>query len=354
MTDWTGLALQHITDALFLTDGSHDIVWLNALAEETFGITAGESRGRPVAEVTGIEQLSSLLGDIHEQGVPPEPAFEKVETVVKFSGKRYFFKVAAAPVRHESGFAGALVQLTDITRFYEMEKFKGDYISIISHEFRTPLTSVVLGVEMLRQGLLGELNERGEEVFDAIGGDCQRLTKLVDNLLELSRIESGTIYIQAEPVDAAELVQEAIRPLRIQAEKKGVTLLTEVPEALPLVAADFNKTVWVLTNLVGNALRYTEAGGTITIRVKVGTWRLYFSVQDSGCGIPPQYRDQIFEKFIQVRGPAKRKGGAGLGLAIAKEIVTAHGGEIWVESEVGVGSTFTFSFPLFRREEIMG
>ena len=354
MADWPGVALEHISDALFVTDRAHRIVWLNRLSEEIFGITAEEGRGRPVAEVTGMTPLTPLLDDLFEQGVPPEPAFEKVEAVVKFSGRRYFFKVAVAPVVEKAGFEGALVQLTDITRFYEMEKFKGDYISIISHEFRTPLTSVVLGVEMLRQGLLGELNERGEEVFDAIGGDCHRLTKLVDNLLELSKIESGTIYIQAEPVDAAELVREAVRPLKIQAEKKGITLVTELPGAVPPVAADFNKTVWVLTNLIGNALRYTEAGGTITVRVRVGTWRLFFSVKDSGCGIPPEYRDQIFEKFIQVRGPAKRKGGAGLGLAIAKEIVTAHGGEIWVESEVGTGSTFTFSFPLFRREGIMG
>ena len=101
-------------------------------------------------------------------------------------------------------------------------------------------------------------------------------------------------------------------------------------------------------------MRYTEAGGTITIKVEVGSRRLYFSVQDTGCGIPGEYQDQIFQKFIQVRGPAKKKGGAGLGLAIAREIVTAHGGEIWVESEVGKGSTFTFSFPLFRREGMLG
>ena len=354
MADWPGVALAHIADALFVTDRSHQIVWLNRFSEELFGVAAEQARGKPIAKVTGIGQLAPLLDDLFEQGAPLEPAFEKVEAVVRFSGRRYFFKVAVAPLLEQAGFEGALVQLTDITRFYEMEKFKGDYISIVSHEFRTPLTSVVLGVEMLRQGLLGELNERGEEVFDAIGEDCQRLTKLVDNLLELSRIESGTIYIQAEPVDAAELVQEAVRPLKLQAEKKGIALVTELPQAVPPVAADFNKTVWVLTNLIGNALRYTEAGGTITVRVRVGAWRLYFSVQDTGCGIPPQYRDQIFEKFIQVRGPAKRKGGAGLGLAIAKEIVTAHGGEIWVESEVGVGSTFTFSFPLFRREGKMG
>lgn len=354
MTDWPETALDHITDALFITDRAHRITWLNSVSAEIFGIALEDSRGRPIAGVTGISQLTPLLDDLFEQGASLEPSFEKVETVVKFSGRRYYFKAAVAPIRRGGELGGALVQLTDITRFYEMEKFKGDYISIISHEFRTPLTSVVLGVEMLRGGMLGELNERGAEIFAAIGDDCQRLTKLVDNLLELSRIESGTIYIQAEPVDAVELVEEAVRPLKIQAENKGIALLTEIPEAVPPVAADFNKTVWVLTNLIGNALRYTEAGGTITVRLRVGSRRLYFSVQDTGCGIPPEYRDHIFEKFIQIRGPARRKGGAGLGLAIAKEIVTAHGGEIWVESETGAGSTFTFSFPLFRREGILG
>ncbi|NLA12578.1 MAG: PAS domain S-box protein [Firmicutes bacterium] len=354
MTDWPAVALSRLDDALFITDRSHQIVWQNSFSEELFGVSPEDSRGRLVSEVTGIQQLIPLLDDLFEREISREPVLEKVETVINFSDKRHYFRIAAALVQEADDFTGALVQLTDITRFSEMEKFKGDYVSIISHEFRTPLTSVVLGVEMLRTGMLGELNERGEEIFDAIGDDCTRLTKLVDNLLELSRIESGTIYIQAEPVDAAELVREAVRPLKIQAENKGISLVTELPDVLPPVAADFNKTVWVLTNLIGNALRYTEAGGTITVQVRVGRRRLYFSVKDSGCGIPPEYRDQIFEKFIQVSGPAKRKGGAGLGLAISKEIVTAHGGEIWVESEVGAGSTFTFSFPLFRREGTLG
>ncbi|MFY9257534.1 MAG: ATP-binding protein [Dethiobacteria bacterium] len=354
MTDWPGMALNHLSDALFITDRSQKITWLNRHSEEVFGITAEEARGKPLAEVTGIQQISSLLDDLLERGVPSEPIFEKAEITVRHSGMRYFFKIAVSPINDATGFTGALIQLTDITRFYEMEKFKDDYISVISHEFRTPLTSIVLGIEMLREGMLGDLNSRGKEIFAAIGDDCHRLTKLVDSLLEISRIESGTIYIQAEPVDAAELVREAVRPLKIQAEKKGVSLVTDLPDALPPVAADFNKAVWVLTNLIGNALRYTEAGGTITVQVKVGRRRLFFSVRDTGCGIPNEYQEQIFEKFIQVRDPAKKKGGAGLGLAIAKEIVTAHGGEIWVESEVGKGSTFTFSFPLFRREGVLG
>ncbi len=354
MGNWPELVLDHISDALLITDENHRITWLNRHSEEIFGIARDEALGRPPAEVTGIQQLSSLLEDLPERRGSRDPLFEKVEVKVRFNGRRYYFKVAVSPVKNASGAAGALVQLTDITKFYEMERFKDDYISIISHEFRTPLTSIVLGVEMLREGMLGELNPRGREIFSAIGDDCSRLTKLVDNLLELSRIESGTIYIQAEPVDAADLVREAVRPMQIQAEKKGITLSANLPPALPSIAVDFSKAVWVLTNLIGNALRYTEAGGSITVKVEAGKRRLYFSVSDTGCGIPPEYQEQIFQKFIQVRGPSKKKGGAGLGLAIAREIVTAHDGEIWVESEVGKGSIFTFTFPRFRREGMLG
>ena len=354
MENWPEIALNHINDALFITDRSHRVIWMNRNAEELFGITLAGVRSKPLAEVTGIQQISSLLDDHFERKACCEPLFEKAEATVKHSGRRYYFKISVSQVITPAGFDGALVQLTDITRFHEMEKFKDDYISVISHEFRTPLTSIVLGVEMLREGLLGELNSLGREIFEAIGDDCNRLTKLVDNLLELSRIESGTIYIQAEPVEVADLVHEAVRPLQIQADKKGIALVTDIPATLPPVAADFNKAVWVLTNLIGNALRYTDAGGTITVQVKGGRRRLYFSVRDTGCGIPEAYRDRIFQRFIQVRDPEKKRGGAGLGLAIAREIVTAHGGEIWVESEVGKGSTFTFSFPIFRREGMLG
>lgn len=353
MEDWPLMVLSHITDALIIVDRHHRITWLNGLAEAFFGINLDEVRGKSSTEVTGIEQLAPLLEDIFERKDASEPITEKAEVTVKHSGRRHYFKVAVSPV-NDAGFAGALIHLTDITKFYEMEKFKDDYISVISHEFRTPLTSIVLGVEMLHEGMLGELNSRGREIFAVIGDDCRRLTKLVDNLLELSKIESGTIYIQAEPVDAADLVREAVRPLQLQAEKKGIDLTAELPAALPRVAADFNKAVWVLTNLIGNALRYTDAGGAITVKVRAGSRRLYFSVRDTGCGIPPEYQEQIFQKYIQVSGPARKRGGAGLGLAIAREIVTAHGGEIWVESEVGKGSTFTFSFPLFRREGTLG
>lgn len=342
-----------LADALFVTDRSKKVIWLNRGAEEIFGIKLDSARGKTLADITGLHKLSVLLDVVLKNEEPLECSYENATIRVKRLDRRYFFKISINPIRQDEQFTGILVQLTDVTRFHEMEKIKSDFVSIVSHEFRTPLTTIIIGVEMLREGMLGDLTPRGKEVLDAIGADCERLTRLVDNLLELSRIEAGTgtIYVEAEPIDVHELVQEAIRPLKIQAEKKKVELIADLPPGIPSVAADFNKAVWVLTNLIGNALRYTDAGGTITVRVRKKGSRLFFSVQDSGCGIPKEYLDKIFRKYIQVRGQKKARGGAGLGLAIAKDIVMAHGGEIWAESEEGKGSTFTFTFPLFRKDE---
>ncbi|MEW5785923.1 MAG: ATP-binding protein [Bacillota bacterium] len=340
-----------LSDALFIIDSSQKVAWLNARAEEIFCVSLVDARDKTLEEVTGIKKIVQLLSDVMEQGMPLACSYEGATVKVKRFNQRYFFKIAINPVHRGDALWGALVQLTDVTRFHEMEKIKSDFVSIVSHEFRTPLTTIIVGVEMLREGMLGDLTPRGKEVLEAIGSDCERLTRLIDNLLELSRIESGTIYVEAEPLDVADLIQEAVRPMEIQAESKGVELITDLPPEIPPVAADFNKAVWVLTNLIGNALRYTEAGGTITVKVRQRGNRLFFSVQDTGCGIPKEYQEKIFRKYIQVRKPGKTKGGVGLGLAIAKDIVMAHGGEIWVESEEGKGTTFTFTFPLFRQEE---
>jgi NtrC-family two-component system sensor histidine kinase KinB len=340
----------HLSDALFIVDSSQNVAWMNKQAAQIFGVSPAEAQARSLQEVTGIKKIVQLLEDVFAREEPLTCSYENATVKVKRLDNRYFFKIAINPIHREGRLWGALVQLTDVTRFHEIEKIKSDFVSVVSHEFRTPLTTIIVGVEMLREGLLGDLTPRGKEVLEAIGADCDRLTRLIDNLLELSRIESGTIYVETEIVDVTELVQEAVRPMKIQAENKGIALITDLPAEIPPVAADFNKAVWILTNLIGNALRYTDTGGTITIKVRRKGRRLFFSVQDTGCGISKEYMEKIFRKYIQVRKPGKPVGGVGLGLAIAKEIVMAHGGEIWVESEEGKGTIFTFTLPLFRKE----
>lgn len=342
----------NLADALFMVDLDMNIVWLNKKAEEFFNTSFSEASGKPIAELTAIKKIESLIGDVFEQQEALKCSYEEASVKVKRLDQRYFFKIAINPVFHEAKIWGALVQLTDVTRFHEMEKIKTDFVSIVSHEFRTPLTTIIVGVEMLKEGMLGDLTPRGKEVLEAIGSDCERLSRLIDNLMELSRIESGTIYVEAAPTDVVDLVGEAVRPLKIQAEKQGIELITDLPPELPPVAADFNKSVWVLANLIGNAMRYTDPGGTITVRVRQRGKKHFFSVEDSGCGIPKEHLEKIFRKYVQVSGPGRKgTGGVGLGLAIAKDIVMAHGGEIWVDSEVGKGTTFTFTFPVYQGGE---
>lgn len=339
----------NLADAVFLVDREMEVVWMNKIAEDFFHISMQKAKGNKIVELTAITKLEDLLNEVFEQQTALKTSYEEASVKVKRHDQRYFFKIAINPVFHEEKLWGALVQFTDVTRFHEMEKIKTDFVSIVSHEFRTPLTTIIVGVEMLKEGMLGDLTPRGKEVLEAIGSDCERLNRLIDNLMELSRIESGTIYVEAEPTDVNDLVQEAVRPLRIQSEKQGVELITDLPPELPPVAADFNKAVWVLANLVGNAMRYTDKGGTITVRVRQRGKRLFFSVQDTGSGIPKEHQDKIFRKYVQVSGPGRKgTGGVGLGLAIAKDIVMAHGGEIWVDSEVGKGTTFTFTFPVYQ------
>ena len=342
----------NLADAVFMTDLEMRIVWLNKRAEEFFNTNFETASGKKITELTAIKKMENLLQDVFEQQEALKCSYEEASVKVKRLNQRYFFKIAINPVFHQEKLWGALVQLTDVTRFHEMEKIKTDFVSIVSHEFRTPLTTIIVGVEMLKEGMLGDLTPRGKEVLEAIGADCERLNRLIDNLMELSRIESGTIYVEAEPTDVADLVQEAVRPLKLQADKQGIELITDLPPNLPPVAADFNKAVWVMANLVGNAMRYTDPGGTIAVRVRQRGKRHFFSVEDTGCGIPKEHMEKIFRKYVQVSGPGvKGTGGVGLGLAIAKDIVMAHGGEIWVDSEVGKGTTFTFTFPVYQGGE---
>lgn len=342
---------EQLPDALFLTDTGQKVVWLNSKARDIFGVNQEDAAGKKISDVTGIEKIAELVKEVLENGEPLPCTYEGATVNVKSQDQRYFFKIAINPLEEKGKQQGTLVQFTDVSRFHEIEKIKSDFVSIVSHEFRTPLTTIIVGVDMLREGMLGDLTPRGKEILEAIGSDCERLTRLIDNLMELSRIESGSIYVEPESADAAVLVHDAVRPLKIQAERQGVELVVDLPPEIPLVTADYNKATWVLTNIIGNALRYTPEGGNITIKVRQYRNRVFFSVSDTGCGIPKEDQEKIFRKYIQVRKPGQAVGGAGLGLTIAKDIVMAHGGEIWVESEEGVGTTFTFTFPIYRKEE---
>jgi signal transduction histidine kinase len=258
------------------------------------------------------------------------------------------------PIRDASGTAaGAVLLLQDVTQFKELDRMKSDFIATLSHEFKTPLTSINMSIDILNQSILGPLNDRQKNLVGAAKEDCQRLTKLSRELLQLSKLESGRMQFRDEELEVATVVGFSLRPLELQFREKGVRLETEVAPGLPRLFADEQQLSWVLANLVTNALKYTHAGGAVTVRARREGEGVLFEVEDTGRGIAQENLERIFDKFVQITGAADNTAGSvGLGLAIAKEIVENYGGRIWAESAPLQGSTFRFTIPAGRARAV--
>ena len=248
-------------------------------------------------------------------------------------------------MRDEEGrLLGAVTLLGDITRWREIDRLKSEFIATASHELRTPFTSVQMGIHLLLENAAGALTDAQRDILATCREDCERLDKLLRDLLDLSRIEAGQNAPHLGPISATTLVSTAVAAVRSQVESHECTLTIDVPPGLPTVRADRLQIERVVANLVSNAVRHTERGGEISITATQRDGHVAISVADTGSGIPPEYLPRIFDKFVQV--PNAPSGGAGLGLAIAKHIVEAHGGQISVRSEMGHGTTFTFTLPI--------
>ena len=239
---------------------------------------------------------------------------------------------------------GAVTLLEDITHLSEISRLKSEFIAAASHELRTPLTSLQMGILLLFEGSLGPMTERQQRVVQVCRDDATRLERLMRELLDLSKIESGDTAPVRAPVSASTLAHDAAESVRVQAEARSVRLNIDTTPDLPQVFADRQQIQRVIINLLTNAIRATPAGGTITVRGVQRDGEVAFSVTDTGAGIPREYLSRIFEPFIQV--PNAPQGASGLGLTIAQRIVEAHGGRLTVQSEPGRGSTFTFTVPV--------
>ena len=259
------------------------------------------------------------------------------------AGSERAFRLRTTPMRdNDHRLLGAVTLLEDITHLREIDRLKSDFIATASHELRTPLTSVQMGVHLLLERAAGELTDKQVEVLSACREDCERLDKLMRDLLDISRIEAGESKPVFERVRTADLLNAAARDLRPQVESKGLEFKLDAPVDLPEVKVDQTQVERVLSNLVANAIRYTKHG-EIRISAEPRGNSVAVSVSDTGTGIPQEYLPHIFDKFVQVPGAAT--GGAGLGLAISRWIIEAHGGHISVQSEPSKGSTFTFTLP---------
>jgi NtrC-family two-component system sensor histidine kinase KinB len=339
----TEAAIDSLYDPVIVTDGEGCVTKLNPAAEEIFG-SEKENTGRHVGEVARDARIAGAVAEALESQRPV--AGEGMSSVLPLAvdGSERAFRLRTTPMR-DSGdhLLGAVTILEDITHLREIDRIKSEFIATASHELRTPLTSVQMGVHLLLEGALGELTDNQNEVLQACRQDCERLDKLMRDLLDLSRIEAGESQPQLAPVRTRDLIATVAEELRSQVEAKRLKLRVELAVDRQQVEVDRTQIERVISNLVINALRHTKQG-EIKISAEQRDSYVAVSVCDTGSGIPTEYLPHIFDKFVQV--PDAPTGGAGLGLTISKSIVEAHGGQISVQSQVGRGTTFTFTLPL--------
>jgi signal transduction histidine kinase len=231
-------------------------------------------------------------------------------------------------------------------RLLQLEAFKKELVSIVSHELRTPLLSISSALELFDQGLLGELSEKGKNRLKFAQSETTRLIRLINDLLDIEKMEAGKFILDISEISVEELVEQAISSVAELAELKGIKLQTKYSQAGMSIEADSDRICQVLINFLSNAIKYSPEDSTVINSVEHNISQLMFSVEDRGRGIPEALKEKIFERFVQVeKTDATEKGGTGLGLAISRAIVEQHGGTIGVESATGVGSKFWFTLP---------
>jgi len=342
----TEAAIDSLYDPVIITDAEGAVTKLNPAAEELFG-TETANIGRPVGEIARDNRIPVAVSEALSSQRPVAGEGAASVLPLDVAGAERAFRLRTTPMRDEEGrLLGAVTLLEDITHLREIDRLKSEFIATASHELRTPLTSVQMGVHLLLEGAAGPLAPNQQELLQACKEDCERLERLMRDLLDLSRIEAGKNVPQVAPIRVADLITASTDALRTQAEAKGLFFVSDLSSDLPLVLADRGQIERVVTNLVSNALRHTDQGGEIRLHAVHRQGHVAISVKDTGHGIPPEYLAHIFEKFVRV--PDAPSGDAGLGLAISKRIVEAHGGKIVVRSEVGRGTTFTFTLPVAK------
>jgi signal transduction histidine kinase len=295
--------------------------------------------------------LRSLVSDVLAgRGDYLPHTLEQVLPLADGGQERYFLPRVVAIRSARDELIGGAVALLDVTRFHLLDRLKSDMVSTVSHELKTPLTSVQMAIHLLLEEVVGPLTPKQVELLLAARQDADRILAMINDLLDLTRIEQGRVKLDLEPVPVSELVQTAASRMQPQAVDAGLALEANRESSSLCVLVDRDRIEHVFDNLIVNAIQHTSRGGTIGLEARADGDRVRFAVRDTGVGIPHEHLPRIFEKFYRIPG-GHQTSGAGLGLAIVREIITAHGGQIDVRSEPGKGTTFTFSLPACREPQ---
>lgn len=324
-------------------DDKKMVVFANSEALNILGLKAENIIGKSAQEISITNDLMRTL----LQNMLGEPADHQHPLKIFANNKESYFEKDIIPIsiiptgEKQSRDIGHVIILQNITSFKELDSAKTNFIATISHELKTPISSIKMSLQLLEDDRIGEANDEQKKLITSIKEDSDRLLKITGELLNLSQVETGNIQLSIQQSDPKEILHYALESVKMQAEQKHVNLDIRLIEPLPLIKADSEKTAWVLINLLTNAIRYSPENNEIIIEVKEDQSDVLFSVKDFGRGIDRRYTDKIFDRYFQV--PGSSKSGTGLGLAISKEFIEAQEGKIGLESHVGEGSRFFFT-----------
>ncbi|HTW88764.1 MAG TPA: ATP-binding protein [Candidatus Binataceae bacterium] len=342
----TEAIIESIEDGIVLIDPEGIVTHINEVAAIILGVEREEALG------SGFDDLNSthphylrVRAGLRAAAHQPLDS-QRVEVDLHVRGRDHSYILKPVPLRQGDGKSfGTILILQDITYLRDKDRARTNLVATLSHELNTPLTSLALSAELMERAK-DNFDPRQRELLTTILEDVGRIRNLANDLLNLARGEAGTIAMRTVPVELGKLLAAVMKTFALQAAQKQVTLSEQIAGPLPQILADPVKLSWVVSNLIANALRYTPTGGIIAIAVEEADHMVQLRVSDTGPGVAREVRDHLFERFAQWNVNGSEPGSAGLGLAIAKEIVEAHGGRIFVESTLGKGTSFTVELPL--------
>ncbi|WP_245542611.1 ATP-binding protein [Segetibacter koreensis] len=325
--------INSLKDASIGIDKNNIVLFANYQALQLLGLHSEEVVGKPVEDIKKKNDLFSFLID-KETTTPFKIVVENREN--------YFVKEIIEVAQGEA--KNKVIVLKNITSFKELDVAKTNFIATISHELKTPLASSDLSLKLLEDKRTGQLSAEQKELIESLKHDNQRMLTILSELLNMSQVEAGRIQLNISKVNPGDIIESAIEAVAGNAKEKEVVIKNLSDKDLPVIEADADKTIWILNNLLTNAIKYSFTNNSVEVKASKQNGNIIFSVKDYGPGIDKEYIPRLFERYFQV--PGSKEKGTGLGLAISKEFVEAQKGKIWVESEIGQGSVFSFQLPV--------
>lgn len=337
--------IQNSTTPLVMLDRNYRITLVNTAFKKFLNLDDRRVNGKYISEIILNEEA---LNHINEACKNISDKCNSIEKTIEFNfdDDSLFFNIIVTGIRdrvNEEYIKNYIVLFQNVTEFKIIEKMKSDFVSAISHEFKTPLTSLMIGASLLKDESLGEINDKQKDIIETFDEDIEKLSTLVMDILRLTKLEGGKELYKCDEISVRNLILTSVQEFYNMAEDKNIEINYEIQKDIPNINGDFEKLLWALNNLISNAIKYTFENGMVNIRAYKSNYKVYISIKDNGIGIPEEYLYKIFDKFTRVSSDTK---GTGLGLYIVKQIVENNKGQVWCESIIGQGSEFIIALPI--------